>query len=102
MEHGVAVLTMNSPPVNGLSHALRSALWAAVERLEADPSVGAVVITGSAKAFSGGADIKEFGQPEALAEPNLPQLTQRMVAWSWPWPAITAWWLRRLHWVCPR
>jgi 3-hydroxyacyl-CoA dehydrogenase len=84
MQDGVAVLMMDSPPVNGLSHALRSALWNAVERLEADAAVKGIVITGRAKAFSGGADIREFGKPEALAEPNLPALTQRIEACSKP------------------
>ncbi len=81
---GVAVLTMSNPPVNGLSHALRSALWAAIERLESNDSVRAIVITGEGKAFSGGADIREFGKPEALAEPHLPALTQRIEACSKP------------------
>ncbi len=80
MQDGVAVLTMDSPPVNGLSHALRSALWQAIERLEADAAVQGIVVTGSGKAFSGGADIREFGRPEALAEPHLPALTQRIEA----------------------
>jgi 3-hydroxyacyl-CoA dehydrogenase len=84
IEDGVAVLAMDNPPVNGLSHALRSALWAAVERLEADASVRALVITGSEKAFSGGADITEFGKPAALAEPHLPMLTQRIEACTKP------------------
>ena len=35
------------------------------------PAVKAIVITGAGKAFSGGADIREFGSPKALAEPNL-------------------------------
>jgi 3-hydroxyacyl-CoA dehydrogenase len=35
------------------------------------PPVKAIVITGAGKAFSGGADIKEFGSPKAIAEPNL-------------------------------
>lgn len=80
IDDGIAVLAMDKPPVNGLGHGLRSALWAAVERLEADPAVRALVITGSDKAFSGGADITEFGTPAALAEPHLPMLTQRIEA----------------------
>jgi 3-hydroxyacyl-CoA dehydrogenase len=80
IQDGVVVLTMNSPPVNGLSHALRAALWQAIERLEADAAVQGIVITGSGKAFSGGADIREFGKLEALAEPHLPALTQRIEA----------------------
>jgi len=67
----VAVITLDNPPVNGLGLATRSACAAGVERAEADPAVTAIVITGAGKAFSGGADIKEFGSPKALAEPNL-------------------------------
>jgi 3-hydroxyacyl-CoA dehydrogenase len=70
--HGdVAVITLDNPPVNGLGHALRAGIVAGLERAEADPAVKAVVITGAGKAFSGGADIREFNSPKALAEPNL-------------------------------
>jgi len=70
--HGdVAVITMNNPPVNGLGHATRVGLTTGLEKANADDSVKAIVITGAGKAFSGGADIKEFGSPKATAEPNL-------------------------------
>ena len=70
--HGdVAVITMNNPPVNGLGYATRVALASGLEKANADGSVKAIVITGAGKAFSGGADIKEFGSPKAVAEPNL-------------------------------
>lgn len=70
--HGdVAVITMNNPPVNGLGHATRLGLTQGLEKANADAAVKAIVITGAGKAFSGGADIKEFGTPKALAEPNL-------------------------------
>ena len=46
--HGrVAVLTMNNPPVNGLGHALRIAIVAALDQALADPQVAAIVLTGS-------------------------------------------------------
>ena len=70
--HGdVAVITMNNPPVNGLGYATRVGLTSGLEQANADASVKAIVITGAGKAFSGGADIKEFGSPKATAEPNL-------------------------------
>ena len=67
----VAVITLNNPPVNGLGLATRQAVAAAIAQAEADVAVQALVITGAGAAFSGGADIKEFGSPKALAEPNL-------------------------------
>ena len=70
--HGdVAVITMNNPPVNGLGYATRIGLTDGLEKANGDASVKAIVITGAGKAFSGGADIKEFGSPKAVAEPNL-------------------------------
>ena len=70
--HGdVAVITLNNPPVNGLGLSTRQGITDGLARAEADAAVKAVVITGAGKAFSGGADIREFGTPKALAEPNL-------------------------------
>ena len=70
--HGdVAVVTINNPPVNGLGHATRVGITKGLEQAGSDPSVKAIVITGAGKAFSGGADINEFGKPAASAEPNL-------------------------------
>jgi len=71
LRDGVAVITMNNPPVNGLGYEVRQAVAQGLERAMADAAVQAVVITGAGRAFSGGADIKEFGSPKALAEPNL-------------------------------
>ena len=70
--HGdVAVITLSNPPVNGLGHETRLGVANALERANEDAAVRAIVITGAGKAFSGGADIREFGSPKALAEPNL-------------------------------
>ncbi|MBS4036615.1 MAG: enoyl-CoA hydratase/isomerase family protein [Hydrogenophaga sp.] len=70
--HGdVAVITLDNPPVNGLGLSTRQGITDGLARAEADAAVKAVVITGAGKAFSGGADIREFGTPKALAEPNL-------------------------------
>ncbi|MFZ2738354.1 MAG: 3-hydroxyacyl-CoA dehydrogenase NAD-binding domain-containing protein [Burkholderiaceae bacterium] len=67
----VAVITLNNPPVNGLGLSTRQAIAAGLSQANVDPLVQAVVITGAGKAFSGGADIKEFGSAKALQEPNL-------------------------------
>ena len=70
--HGdVAVITLNNPPVNGLGLATRVAIAEGLNRADTDAAVKAIVITGAGKAFSGGADIKEFGSPKSLQEPNL-------------------------------
>ena len=70
--HGdVAVITLNNPPVNGLGLATRRALVDGLEQAQADAAVRAIIITGAGKAFSGGADLTEFGTDKALAEPHL-------------------------------
>ncbi|MFZ5463382.1 MAG: enoyl-CoA hydratase-related protein, partial [Pseudomonadota bacterium] len=87
--HGnVAVITLNNPPVNGLGHELRSGIVAGIDQAAADANVKAVVLIGSARAFSGGADIREFNTPKALAEPNLNTVI-RIVEAS-PKPVIAA------------
>ena len=70
--HGtVAVITLNNPPVNGLGHATRASITDNLQKAISDTAIKSIVITGAGTAFSGGADIKEFGSPKALAEPNL-------------------------------
>lgn len=68
---GVAVLRLDNPPVNSLGLELRTGIVAALARAEGDPAVKAVVLIGSGKGFSGGADIREFGTPKSFAPPNL-------------------------------
>ena len=70
--HGdIAVITLNNPPVNGLGLSTRQGIADGMAQANADAAVKAIVITGAGKAFSGGADITEFGSPKALQEPNL-------------------------------
>ena len=66
----VAVILMDNPPVNALGHALRTGLQQAFEQVRATDA-RAVLLTGTARAFSGGADISEFGSP-----PKPPILTE--------------------------
>src|SRR5580698_1161500 len=67
----VAVLRLDNPPVNILGHDLLRSIVAALAGAEDDPAVKAVVLIGSGKGFSGGADIREFGTPKSYAAPNL-------------------------------
>ena len=70
--HGsIAVITMSNPPVNGLGLATRQGIVDGLQRANADAAVKAIVITGAGGAFSGGADIKEFGTDKSMQEPNL-------------------------------
>ncbi|MBN3759058.1 3-hydroxyacyl-CoA dehydrogenase [Paraburkholderia sp. Tr-20389] len=68
---GVAVITLNNPPVNGLGLSTRTGIVEGIERAQNDPAVKAIVLTGAGKAFSGGADITEFNTPKAFQEPTL-------------------------------
>jgi 3-hydroxyacyl-CoA dehydrogenase len=79
---GIAVVTMNNPPVNGLGNALRAQLMAHLKKAEGDPAVKGVVIIGSAKAFSGGADIREFGKPRE--KPDLFEVNDQQDAMKKP------------------
>jgi 3-hydroxyacyl-CoA dehydrogenase len=70
--HGdVAVITLNNPPVNGLGYETRIGITNGLEQANADPAVKAIVITGAGKAFSGGADIREFKNNMGMKEPIL-------------------------------
>ena len=87
--HGdVAVITLNNPPVNGLGLATRQAFIHGLDQAVADDAVKAIVVTGAGKAFSGGADIKEFGSPKALQEPNLLNLITALE--NCPKPTVAA------------
>jgi 3-hydroxyacyl-CoA dehydrogenase len=59
---GIAVVTINNPPVNALSSAVSAGIAAAVTQIENDHSVKAVVFIGAGRTFVAGADIKEFGE----------------------------------------
>ena len=56
----VALITLDNPPVNSLGRATRQGIWDALQRALPDPAIEAIVLTGSGKAFCGGADIREF------------------------------------------
>ena len=74
VEGPVAVITLDNPPVNGLGHAVRQAVMEGLQHAQADDAVRAIMITGANKVFSGGADIREFNTPKALAAPTLREL----------------------------
>lgn len=67
--HATAVLTLNRPDkLNAMSRELLDAIVAALDRIELDPAIRVVVVTGAGRAFSAGADIAAF-QPHMQAGP---------------------------------
>jgi 3-hydroxyacyl-CoA dehydrogenase len=88
LQRGVAVICFANPPVNGLSHALRTAIATALARAQADPAVRAIVLTGVGGVFSAGADIRELGTPASTAEPTLLQLIDQVE--TSPKPVVAA------------
>ncbi|WP_206998452.1 3-hydroxyacyl-CoA dehydrogenase NAD-binding domain-containing protein [Trinickia mobilis] len=81
---GVAVITLNNPPVNALGLATRTGIMDGLARAERDPAVVAIVLTGAGKAFSGGADITEFNTPKAIQEPTLATVIRALEASAKP------------------
>ncbi|SDY46266.1 FAD-dependent oxidoreductase [Citreimonas salinaria] len=79
---GMAVITIDNPPVNALGHAVRVGLLGAIERAAGDDAARATLILGSGKLFLGGADISEFGKPPK--DPWLPEIIARLEGLSKP------------------
>jgi 3-hydroxyacyl-CoA dehydrogenase len=61
-ENGIAVITINNPPVNALSPGVPEGISEAIERINNDPEIKAAVLIGGGRTFVAGADIKEFGK----------------------------------------
>src|SRR5258708_8688000 len=68
----VAIVTINNPPVNALSAAVRGGILECMKSAIADPEVKAIVLTCAGRTFIAGADITEFGKPPK--PPGLPEL----------------------------
>lgn len=63
MHENTAVVTIDSPPVNALSHVVRSGLLEAVQTISRDSRIMGAILTCAGRTFSAGADVKELGQP---------------------------------------
>src|ERR1700746_515435 len=59
----IAVVTVDTPPVNALKHEVRAGLAEALQQARDDGAVKAVVIACAGRTFFAGADITEFGKP---------------------------------------
>jgi 3-hydroxyacyl-CoA dehydrogenase len=81
----IAIVTLDNPPVNAISAAVRKALWQAVMDIDADPTLRAAILICQGRTFIAGADVREFGQtPEP---PHLPDLVDHLEAARVPWIA---------------
>ena len=73
----VAIVTINSPPVNALSAAVRGGILECMKSAIADPEVKAIVLTCGGRTFIAGADITEFGKPPK--PPGLSEVDRKSV-----------------------
>ncbi|MCR6663618.1 MAG: 3-hydroxyacyl-CoA dehydrogenase NAD-binding domain-containing protein [Luteimonas sp.] len=71
----ILVARLDNPPVNALAAPVRAALADALAQAQRDPAIRALLVTGSGRMFSGGADISEFDKP--MQPPQLPELIDR-------------------------
>src|SRR5690606_41361961 len=78
----ISVVTIDNPPVNALSQAVRSGLMNCFDEAEADPATTAIVLLCAGRTFVAGADIREFALPPA--EPHLPYVIARIESCAKP------------------
>lgn len=82
---GIAVVTVDNPPVNALGYDVRQGLADAVAQTDGDDSVRAVVLIAAGRTFMAGAEIKEFGKP--MQDPCLPDVVLSIESARKPWVA---------------
>lgn len=81
----VAIITIDNPPVNATSLAVRQKLLSVINQTNSDDTIKAVVLTCAGRTFIAGADVKEFDQTPV--PPHLPDLLMRIEQASKPWIA---------------
>ena len=88
LDAGIAVLTIDYPPVNALAHSVRTALLEAIIHADEDPAVQAIIVAGVAGNFVAGAEIREFDAPPR--PPRLLEVLARVEACRKPVVAAIA------------
>jgi 3-hydroxyacyl-CoA dehydrogenase len=78
----VLLVTIDHPPINATSHAVRAGLLAAIDELSRRADLATAVLIGAGSTFIAGADIREFGQP--AKDPSLPAVIEAIEACSKP------------------
>lgn len=84
-DRDIAIVTVDHPPVNALSQAVRQGLCDAVEAIDCDSEIRAVILICAGRTFIAGADVSEFGKPPL--EPHLPHVVTAIEAAQKPWIA---------------
>ncbi len=82
-DNNIAIVTIDNPPVNALSHSVRVGLLAAVQKIDTDDTIHGAILLCAGSTFIAGADIREFGQPPK--EPSLPDVIDRIERSDKPW-----------------
>jgi 3-hydroxyacyl-CoA dehydrogenase len=80
-DNGIAVITINNPPVNALSPGVPEGIAEAIEQIDKDAGIKAAVLIGGGRTFVAGADIKEFGKMtsgKSASTMDLPALLLRI------------------------
>ena len=71
VKDGIAVITVDNPPVNAISQAIRQGLIDAMNEIAGNEDIKAAIIIGAGRVFIAGADVREFGKPPL--PPTLPE-----------------------------
>jgi 3-hydroxyacyl-CoA dehydrogenase len=72
----IALITIDSPPVNAMGYVVRQGSWDAIEQFMTDKDAEAAVLICAGRTFIAGADISEFNAPPK--DPWLPELVQKI------------------------
>ena len=69
-KENIGIITVDNPPVNALSQAVRAGLSDCLKEALNDSSAEAIIVTGGGRTFMAGADISEFGKPTMSPDLN--------------------------------
>ncbi len=89
-DNDVAIITIDNPPVNALSPGVPEGIWAAIDEMNRDAAIKAVVVIGGGRTFVAGADIKEFGKMTSGASPRRSLLPLLLHIEDSPKPVVMA------------
>jgi len=75
-ENDIAIITIDHPPINATSHAVRLGIWDAIDQINRDDAIRAAILICAGSTFIAGADVTEFGKPPL--DPILPDLILKL------------------------